>query len=72
MIFLLIGIFIIIVVMEIPHLIKNSRYREIGIFFFFYVLGAYMSLSQLYGWALYNPLKFLIILLAPIVLGGTK
>lgn len=67
MIFLLISIFIIIIALEIPQLIKKSYFKEIGVFIFFFIIGLYMSLAQLYGWKLYNPLEALIILMAPLV-----
>lgn len=67
MIFILIGILIFILVLEIPRLLRKCYFREIAVFLFFFIIGAYMSLAQFYGWYLFNPLQPLISLLAPLL-----
>jgi hypothetical protein len=66
MIWLLIGIYVVIVVLEMPAIIKNHMYREMWTFMAFFVVGLYMSLAQLYGWPLYNPFSPFIAMLAGI------
>ena len=65
MLALLITIWLIIIMIELPSLIKKSLYHEILLFTILFAAGVYMSLAQFYDWPLYNPLEPLIMLLAP-------
>ncbi|HRX20239.1 MAG TPA: hypothetical protein P5273_00855 [Syntrophomonadaceae bacterium] len=65
MLALLITIWLIIIILELPLLIKKSLYREVLLFTVLFAAGVYMSLAQFYDWPFYNPLKPLIVLLAP-------
>ncbi len=65
MLALLIAIWLIIIMIELPSLIKKSLYREVLLFTVLFAAGVYMSLAQFYDWPLYNPLEPLIVLLAP-------
>lgn len=60
--------FVLIGSMELPGLIKHRLYREISVFFVLLFLGVYMTLAQLYGWPLIDPLVDLYPRLEP--LGG--
>jgi hypothetical protein len=65
MLALLITIWLIIIMIELPLLVKKSLYREVLLFTVLFAAGLYMSLAQFYDWPLYNPLEPLIVLLAP-------
>jgi peptidoglycan/LPS O-acetylase OafA/YrhL len=46
----------VILLIELPGLIKNRLYREIWVFSLLFLIGAYMAFAQLYQWPLPNPL----------------
>jgi hypothetical protein len=46
----------VILLIELPGLIKNRLYREIWVFSLLFLIGAYMACAQLYQWPLPNPL----------------
>jgi hypothetical protein len=48
--------FILVGSIELPGLIKNRLYRELSVFTVLFLLGVYMTLAQLYGWPLIDPL----------------
>jgi len=56
-VFSLFFIYAVILGVELPALIKNRLYKEIVVFMVFLLVGIYMSLSQFYGWNLYNPFE---------------
>lgn len=60
MLAILILLFILILVLEVPALLRSKEYKSVVVFFFFYILGVYMGLAQFYGWPIYNPLTSLI------------
>ncbi len=62
MIFLLIAIFIIIILIDVPPLVKKKMYKELAAFTVLFLIGAVYSLGQFYGWALPNPVKGLQVL----------
>ncbi|MDD2511382.1 MAG: hypothetical protein PHG94_09700 [Syntrophomonas sp.] len=55
MIWLLIAIYLAIIYIEVPGLLREKMYRELGLFTVVLVLGIYLSLSQFYDWLLFNP-----------------
>lgn len=63
MITVLIGIFLLIIWLELPMLIKNRLYKEIGVFFVFFILGVVMALVNFYNVPLSNPFEALTYLL---------
>ncbi|MGE5421901.1 MAG: hypothetical protein ACM3QW_01435 [Ignavibacteriales bacterium] len=62
MLFLLIAIFIAILLIDVPPLIKQKMYKELAAFSVLFVIGVVYSLGQFYGWALPNPAKGLMML----------
>jgi hypothetical protein len=46
----------VILLIELPGLIKNQLYREIWVFSFLFLIGTYLACAQLYQWPLPNPL----------------
>lgn len=59
MIFILIGIFLLMIGVELPHLIKNKFYKEIGVFLGFLIIGIILSLLNFYNIAFTNPFESL-------------
>lgn len=57
MILLLIAIFSIIIVIDVPPLIKQKMYKELATFTVLFLIGVIYSLGQFYGWPLPNPAK---------------
>lgn len=55
MFFMLLAIYLLIIIIELPPLIKGRMYREIGVFAVFYLLGVYLSLVQFYSLPFFNP-----------------
>jgi hypothetical protein len=55
MLALLITIWLIIIILELPLLIKKSLYREVLLFTVLFAAGVYMSLAQFYDWPFYIP-----------------
>lgn len=49
----------VIVLLELPGLIKNQLYREIWVFSFLFLIGTYLACAQLYQLPLPNPLAYL-------------
>ena len=64
MIMLLVGIYIFILVFELPVLIKNHWHKELVVFSVLFVISVYMGMVQFYHWPFYNPLDNLLPLLA--------
>ncbi len=60
MLAILILIFVVIVALEVPALIKQRQYRGLVVFMSFYLLGVYLGLAQYYGWAIYNPFTIIL------------
>ncbi len=59
MIWILVAIYILILAIELPSLIKKRLYRELGTFSVYFVIGLYMSLAFYYGWPLAGPFEAL-------------
>lgn len=63
MLAILIFIFILILVMEVPTLVRQKHYYALAIFLVFYLAGVYLGLAQFYGWSVYNPFEALLTVL---------
>lgn len=57
MIFLLISIFLIIILIDVPPLVKQKMYKELAAFTVLFLIGVIYSLGQFYGWDLPNPAR---------------
>jgi len=55
MVWLLFAIYFAIIYIEVPGLLRGKMYRELSLFTAVLALGIYLSLSQFYGWPLFNP-----------------
>lgn len=55
MIAILILIYILIILLEVPSLLKKQMKRELCIFSLVFAIALYMGLAQFYGWPLPNP-----------------
>lgn len=64
MIWLTAAIYALILVFELPALIKNHWHKEIVVFSVFFIFGVYMGMVQFYHWPFYNPLSDLLPLFA--------
>lgn len=53
-IFLFSLLILIVVLLDVPKLIKENRYRELAVYSFFMFIGAYLAMVQLFGWPFYN------------------
>lgn len=62
MILLLVAIFVIIILIDVPPLVKQRMYKELAAFVVLFLIGAIYSLGQFYGWSLPNPARGLQIL----------
>lgn len=51
----LILIYILIILLEVPSLIKKQMKRELCVFSLLFLVALYMGLAQFYGWPLPNP-----------------
>lgn len=52
MIVILFAIYFLIIVIEVPGLIKRQLYKELMVFSFLYILGLYAGLAYIYDWPL--------------------
>jgi predicted membrane channel-forming protein YqfA (hemolysin III family) len=57
MIVLLVLVFVIIILVDVPPLIKQRMWRELAAFSVFFIIGVVYSLGQFYHWPLPNPVK---------------
>jgi len=60
MIWLLVVIYILMLVFEMPTLIKNRWYKEIAVFSVIFIISVYMGMVQFYNWPFYNLMKELL------------
>lgn len=56
MIWLLVFVIIIALILEIPPLIKEKKFKEIGVFLVLITLGFYLGIVQIYDLPFTNPL----------------
>jgi hypothetical protein len=66
MIWILVAIYILILVSELPTLIKNRWHREIAVFTVIFIISVYMGMVQFYHWPFYNPMDTLLLLVGDI------
>ena len=64
MFWILIAIYGLIMISELPALIKNHWHKEIVVFSVFFIISIYMGMVQFYRWPFYNPLDSLLPLFA--------
>jgi len=60
MIWLLVAIYILMLVFELPAMIRNRSYKEITVFSVFFIISVYLGMVQFYNWPFYNPLDTLL------------
>ena len=56
-IFLLITVFICIILYEVPDLIRNKYWRELAVFSFLMLLAFFVSLTEILGITIPNPIR---------------
>ncbi|MGI5881181.1 MAG: hypothetical protein ACOX6L_11500 [Syntrophomonadaceae bacterium] len=49
---IIIAIYILIIIIEVPDLIKRQLYKELAVFTFLFVIGLYAGLAYYYNWPL--------------------
>lgn len=59
LIWVLIAIYLLILLIEIPSLVKRHLYKELMVFGAFFLTGVYMSLAFFYQWPLAGPIEAL-------------
>ncbi len=60
MILTLILVYLVIIILEVPSMIRNGWRKELLIFSLVFILGIYLTLAQYYQWPLVNPLQAMI------------
>lgn len=60
MIWILIAIYILILALELPGLVKTPRRLELWVFSGYFLIGLYMSLAFYYNWPLAEPFEALV------------
>jgi len=60
MIWLLVAIYIMMLVFEMPALIKKRWYKEITVFSVLFIISVYMGMVQFYDWPFFDPLNTLL------------
>ena len=59
MIWILAAIYILIILIEVPGLLKKQLYSELKAFMVLFILGLYMGLAFFYHWPLTEPFEAL-------------
>lgn len=59
MIWILVAIYVVILALEVPPLLKQKMYPELGAFLAFFIIGMYVSLAYYYEWPLAGPFNAL-------------
>jgi len=54
MIWILVAIYILMLVLELPALINNRWYKEIAVFAVIFIFSVYLGMVQFYNWPFYN------------------
>lgn len=57
MFYLLIAVFLLILILELPGLVKRKRVRDLMAFLLVYSICIYLGLAQFFDWPMYIPLK---------------
>ena len=65
MLWLLLTINLLVLIIEVPTLIKNQMYKELGVFTVLFAIGLYVSLAFNYNWPLKEPFNALMAYVAP-------
>jgi hypothetical protein len=60
MIWILAAIYLLILVLELPTLIRNRWHKEIAVFTVIFIISVYMGMVQFYHWPFYNPMDTLL------------
>ncbi len=60
MIWILVAIYILILLLELPALINNRWYREMSVFTVIFIFSVYLGMVQFYNWPFYNPMDTLL------------
>ncbi|MGI6713367.1 MAG: hypothetical protein ACOX4L_11775 [Bacillota bacterium] len=66
MIYALIFVFVIVIVIEVPPLVKRKMWKELAVFTVIFFLGIVCSVGQIYQWPLPNPGKRVEEIFAPV------
>jgi len=56
MVWLFIALLIIIILLDVPRLLRERSYKELTVFTAFLLMGFYLGMVQLYHWPFYNPI----------------
>ncbi len=59
MIWILIAIYLLIILIEVPGLLKKRLYAELKVFIAVFIIGLYMGLAFFYQWPLAGPFEAL-------------
>ncbi len=59
MFWILIVIYLLILLIEVPGLLKKQLYKELMIFMGFFIIGLYMGVAFFYHWPLLAPFEAL-------------
>lgn len=70
LIIILIAIFLLIIFLELPRLLKENLYKEVVVFSVVLTVGIFMSLANFYNWPIYNPIEALALFLSKYYYGG--
>ncbi|MDF2636130.1 MAG: hypothetical protein K0R78_3004 [Pelosinus sp.] len=57
MAFALILVFGLLLALEVPDLVRNKMWRELGVYFLLMAISIYYSFGQVFDWTLPNPTK---------------
>lgn len=60
MIWILVAIYVLILVLELPALLKKKNRLDLWTFFGYFAAGVYMSLAFYYNWPLIEPFHALV------------
>lgn len=59
MIWILIVIYILILIIEVPGLLRNPQHKELTVFMVLFIIGLYMGVAFFYQWPLVAPFEAL-------------
>ncbi len=58
-------VYLLVLAIELPSLIRNRWYKEMVVFTVLFLCGFYMGMVQFYHWPFYNPWDYLLPLFPP-------